>query len=90
MNIEKIIFQLSSLKDNSQSFIGDQSDEIWKQDVEALEETIGILQFLFDDGISTTETFYDDQHDRKLMQQDYKRMHEHFRAKAKPVHKDGV
>lgn len=56
MRIEEIISQLSSLKDNSQSFITNDSDPIWKKDVEALGQAIAILSTLVDEGVDDTES----------------------------------
>lgn len=56
MNIEKIIFQLSSMKDNALSFTtNDGDDEIWRADIKACEETITILSAMQDAGIDNTE-----------------------------------
>lgn len=53
MSIDSIISQISSLKDNSQSFITkDGDDEIWREDVRACESAIAILSALQDAGIN--------------------------------------
>lgn len=56
MNIERTIYQLSSMKDNAQSFITEKGDdEIWREDVKACEEAIAILSALQDMGISSAD-----------------------------------
>lgn len=90
MNIERIISQLSSLKDNSQSFITDDSDQIWKEDVDALEQATAILSVIIDEGITDYENLKDWMFDYNLMRADFQKMHSKFRVQAKPIHKDGV
>lgn len=66
INIQMIIYQLSSIKDNAESFIEDDTpeqgyrkmasdDEIWRNDVKVCEELIAILSEMQDTGIDTTE-----------------------------------
>lgn len=44
MNIDEVIKQLESIKDNSASFVTIDSEPIWEQDVEALNKAIIILK----------------------------------------------
>lgn len=90
MNIEEILVQFSSLKENSQSFITEDSEPIWKKDVEALEQATAILSALFDEGISDYETLKDAIFDQTLMRKEYQQMHLKHRKAAKPIRKDGV
>lgn len=56
MTILEILPQLSSLKDNSESFaIEPGADEIWSEDIRALEETSRILYTLLDVGINNVD-----------------------------------
>ena len=56
MSIDSIVSQISSLKDNSESFItGNGDDEIWVNDVRACESAIAILSALQDAGIGGLE-----------------------------------
>lgn len=64
MNIDRILAQLASLADNSRaSIIGkkedDEFDEIWKADIEALEQTTAILSALQDEGIEDPDQVHD-------------------------------
>lgn len=60
MSIDSIISQISSLKDNSQSFITkDGDDEIWREDVRACESAIAILSALQDVGINEPDQIVD-------------------------------
>lgn len=60
MSIDGIISQISSLKDNSQSFITkDGDDEIWREDVRACESAIAILSALQDAGINEPDQIRD-------------------------------
>lgn len=60
MSIDSIISQISSLKDNSQSFITkDGDDEIWREDVRACESAIAILSALQDAGINEPDQMWD-------------------------------
>lgn len=43
MDYERLIQQMESLKENSQSFITDDSDPVWREDVEALDEAMDII-----------------------------------------------
>lgn len=63
-NIDKLLAQLSSLADNSRSFItgkseDDEFDAIWKADIEALEQAISIISALQDEGIRDPEQVHD-------------------------------
>ena len=67
MTISEILPQLSSLKDNSESFATEPgADEIWSKDIRALEETTGILCTMQDEGINSAEELKDLIFDYKL------------------------
>lgn len=56
MGMDEILQQLSSLKDNSESFSKEKdADPIWQADVTALEAAISILSALQDEGINDAE-----------------------------------
>lgn len=64
MDIDSILSQLSSLEDNSKSFItgkpeDQETDAIWKADMEALEQAAAILKALQDEGIGDPEQVRD-------------------------------
>ncbi|WP_164968183.1 hypothetical protein [Clostridium tetani] len=44
MNKEQIIEQLESIRENSESFITNDSDQIWEKDVKALNAAIKIIE----------------------------------------------
>lgn len=90
MNIEAILMQLTSIKQNSQSFITKDSDPIWKKDVEALEWATAILSTLQDEGINDYEGLKDAIFDFTLMRKEYQKMHLKHRKAVKPIRKDGV
>ena len=67
MTISEILPQLSSLKDNSESFAAEPgADEIWSKNIRALEETTGILCTMQDEGINSAEELKDLIFDYKL------------------------
>ncbi len=56
MSIDEIIRQLSSIKDNAESFTTkDGDDEIWREDIAVCEELISILSEMRDAGINDTK-----------------------------------
>ncbi len=56
MSIDEIIRQLSSIKDNAESFTTkDGDDEIWREDIAVCEELISILSEMQDAGINDTK-----------------------------------
>lgn len=56
MSIEKIIYQLSSIKQNAESFTTeDGDDEVWRADIAVCEELISILSEMQDAGICYAE-----------------------------------
>ena len=62
MPVDAILAQLSSLKDNSKSFIDGsdaEADEIWAADVAACEAATAIIIALQDEGISGPEQVRD-------------------------------
>lgn len=67
MTISEILPQLSSLKDNSESFATEPgADEIWSEGIRALEETTDILCTMQDEGINSAEELKDLIYDYKL------------------------
>lgn len=91
MNTEMILKQLSSLKDNSESFASEKdADPIWQKDIEALEAAISMISVLQDEGIKDYDTLKDAIFDQTLLRKEYQQMHLKHRKAAKPIHKDGV
>ena len=59
MSIDRILSQISSLKDNSKSFFtNDGDDRIWREDVKACHIVIAILSALQDAGFNKPEQIY--------------------------------
>lgn len=90
MRIEEMISQLSSLKDNSQSFITNDSDPIWKKRCRSSWAATAILSNLVDEGVNDYDSLKDAIFDDDLMRKDYQQMHMKHRKAVKPIHKDGV
>ncbi len=86
MNIDSILAQLSSLADNSRSFIkgNSEDDAIWKMDVKACEEATDILTALQDEGINDSEQVHDLIADYNALAKQCQTLHEKFEVKAKP------
>ena len=83
MTIEKIINQLYSLKENSQSFITKDSEPVWQEDVDALDRTIAILSALSESGVQSLG-------DLKAAIVAHKEMKLKHCNAARPIPKDGV
>ncbi len=59
MNIKKIIYQLSDIKHNAESFTTkDGDDEIWRADIKVCEELIALLSEMQNAGINSTKEVY--------------------------------
>lgn len=83
MNIDGILAQLSSLADNSRSFItgkseDDEFDEIWKADIKALEQATAILSAIQDEGIRDPEQVHDLIADYNAMADERREMHRKY------------
>ncbi len=92
MNIDEILSQLSSIADNSRSFIRakkeDADDEeynaIWKADVKACNEAGSILFALQNEGINDPEQVRDLITDYNSLAKQYQMLYAKFELKAKP------
>lgn len=91
MGMDEILQQLSSLKDNSESFSKEKdADPIWQADVTALEAAISILSALQDEGINDAEETRDIIEDYRRQAKQIERMHTKYEVKAWPIKKDSV
>lgn len=91
MNIDDILAQLYSLKDNSADFAKeDDADPIWQADIDALEAAISIIRTLQDNGISDAEGVKNLVLDYTRQREQYKNMVQKFIDPAAPIRKDGV
>ena len=87
MSIDDILSQLSSLKDNSQSFITDEKDDdrqIWRDDVTAIEETISIINALQDEGVTDADEVKDMIRDYRAVTKQVAEYQRKFETKARP------
>lgn len=83
MSIDGILAQLSSLADNSRSFItgkleDDEFDEIWKADIAALEQATAILSAIQDEGIREPEQVHDLIADYNAIADERREMHRKY------------
>lgn len=91
MTTERILEQLSSLKDNSESFAkAEDADPIWQKDIEALEAAISMISTLEDEGVHYAEALKDLIFDYNLSAKQNKELHRKFEVAAKIVRRDGV
>lgn len=92
MSVDRILAQLSSLKDNSQSFASEPDDDhqIWQDDVTALEAAISIIAVLQDEGIGDAEAVKDLIFDYRLANKQNKEYHRKFDTAARAIPKDGA
>lgn len=93
MSIDTILEQLSSMKDNSKSFIDGsdpEADAIWAADVAACEAATAIITALQDEGISDPEQVRDLIHDYKAQAKQYQTMHQKYEVPVKPKNLGGV
>lgn len=91
MTADRILEQLSSLKDNSESFAkAEDADPIWQEDIVALEAAISIISTLQDEGISDAETLKDLVFDYNLATKQNKELHRKFEVNATVLSRDGV
>jgi hypothetical protein len=83
MSIDGILAQLSSLADNSRSFItgkqeDNEFDEIWKADIAALEQATAILSAIQDEGIREPEQVHDLIADYNAIADERREMHRKY------------
>lgn len=91
MTTERILEQLSSLKDNSESFAkAEDADPIWQKDIEALEAAISMICTLEDEGVHDAEALKDLIFDYNLAAKQNKELHRKFEVAARIVRRDGV
>lgn len=91
MTTERILEQLSSLKDNSESFAkAEDADPIWQKDIEALEAAISMISTLEDEGVHDAEALKDLIFDYRLANKQNKEYHRKFDTAARATPKDGV
>ena len=91
MTTERILEQLSSLKDNSESFAeAEDADPIWQKDIEALEAAICMISTLKDEGVNDAEALKDLIFDYNLSVKQNKELHRKFEVAAKVIRADGV
>lgn len=86
MTIEAILCQLSSMRDNSKSFIdGPDADEIWQKDVDACDAATDILTALQSEGIKYTEQVRDLIADYNALAAQYQALHRKYEEPAEAV-----
>ena len=93
MPVDAILAQLSSLKDNSKSFIDGsdaEADEIWAADVAACEAATAIITALQDEGISDPEQVRDLVQDYNAQAKQYQTMHQKYEVPVRPKNLGGV
>lgn len=91
MSIDAVLTQLSSLKENSADFAqAEDADEIWQNDVNALEAAIAMLSTLQDEGISDVWGVKEWVFDYTTLAKQYKDLHRKYIKQAAPVHKDSI
>ena len=91
MGMVDILQQLSSLKDNSESFSKEKdANPIWQDDVTALEAAISILSALQDEGINDAEETRDLVEDYKKQGQQIQRMHRKYEVPVKAIWRDSL
>ena len=80
LNIDAILAQLASMKDNALSFMvkKEDADPIWAADVAACEAATAILSALQDEGVRTPEEVRDLVHDYKALAEQYRKMHQKY------------
>ena len=91
LGMDKLVAQLSSLKDNSASFVDDDPDrQIWKDDVVALEAAISICSALQDEGVNDAEGLRDLLFDYRAQARQIREMRTRYEVEARPVNKGGL
>ena len=91
MNLNDIIAQLGSLRDNSKdSLRADPENEIYTADVTACETAIRILAALAGEGCADLDGVLDILQDYRTLAKQYQNLHRKFEIPGKPIHKDGV
>ena len=91
MTISEILPQLSSLKDNSESFASDpDADEIWSKDIKALDAATKILSILEAEGITDVEILKEFIHNYNLAVETNKEYNRKYGMPEKAYPKDSV
>lgn len=95
MSIDNVLDQLSSLKNNSASFIcaldeEDEDQQIWKNDITALEATIAMITAISDEGIDDAEGLKDLLHDYNAQAAQLKELHRKYENPTKAIWRDSV
>lgn len=91
LGMDKLVSQLSSLKDNSASFItGEPDRQIWKDDVTALEAAISICSALQDEGVNDAEGLRDLLFDYRAQARQIREMRARYEVESKPLNKNGL
>lgn len=91
MSMDRVLEQLSSLKDNSESFASDKNaDPIWQNNMIALETAISMISTLQDEGVCDAEALKDLIFDYNLAAKQNKENHRKFEVPAKAIRKDDV
>lgn len=91
MSMDEILAQLSSLRENSESFAKDKdADDIWRADCIALEATISMLSILQDEGVNDREGLKDLIFDYRCASDQNKEYRRRYSIATRPVRKDGV
>ena len=91
MSMDRILNQLSSLKDNSASFAGQSdADEIWNDDIRALESAISIISALQDNGVTDAQEVHDIFYDYHTQAKQVREMHRKYETITRPFMKDDV
>lgn len=91
MKIDDILYQLSSLKNNSTNFAkAPDAPGIWFDIIGALDAVIAILSALRFEGLSDAEEVKDLLHDYNAQARQYQEMHRKYETPVRAIHKDGV
>lgn len=91
MNLNDIIAQLGSLRDDSKdSLRAEPENEIYAADVTACETAIRILAALDGEGCVDFDTVLDTLQDYRSLAKQYQALHKKYETPARPIHKDSV
>lgn len=91
MNLNDVISQLGSLRDNSaDSLKADPENDLWRADVAACDTAIKALAALVAEGFTDLDAVLDLLTDYRSLAKQYQTMRRKYEAPAKPTHKDGV
>lgn len=89
MAIDAILAQLSSMKDNAESFLepnpaDPEGQEVWKADIAACEAATAILSALQDEGIRNPDEVRDLIHDYRAQAEQCRKMYQKYEEPTKP------